>query len=145
MAVWQDDVPSVLQFAPKPVACSLEIARGFRKKDGSPVFISRMGNVATLEGAEDVAQIVGEIVDALVVTPSCLDSDIPANLEAIRHAGETFEQGNVDHLTTKLTSLLARKDYVAERGEEARATVEAHFSWDTIVEEIEGVYITARH
>jgi len=74
-----------------------------------------------------------------------LVSDIPENLEAMHHSGFSFKNTNVDDLAHQLRFLLRHPEVVQEKGEEAQAVIEIKFNWKRISEQVEGVYITARH
>jgi glycosyltransferase involved in cell wall biosynthesis len=74
-----------------------------------------------------------------------LVSDIPENLEAAHHAGFSFKNKDVDDLAKQLKYVLHHEDEVKEKGEEAQAVIETKFDWKHIADQIEGVYITARH
>ncbi|MDA0208189.1 MAG: glycosyltransferase family 4 protein [bacterium] len=85
------------------------------------------------------------VLEAMAAGVMPLVSDIAGNKEAIKQSGETFKKGDVDDLTKKLQSLLRSTSRVHDGGEEARAIVEHDFSWDKVAEQVEGVYLTARH
>jgi glycosyltransferase involved in cell wall biosynthesis len=85
------------------------------------------------------------ILEAMSFGLAPLVSDIPANVEAIHHAGVTFESANVDDLEKKLRDLIAQPKEVEHRAEESQAIIEVHFNWDKISEHIESVYVSARH
>ncbi|MFH1632185.1 MAG: glycosyltransferase family 4 protein [bacterium] len=85
------------------------------------------------------------ILEAMSHGIAPLVSDIPENVEAIHGAGFKFESGNIDQLHHKLSELIKAPKLVAERAEEAQATVDIHFNWDVIADRVEAVYVTARH
>ena len=74
-----------------------------------------------------------------------LVSNIPENLEAAHHAGFSFKNTDVEDLKKQLQYVLTHPEQVEEKGEEAQAVIETKFDWKLITQQIEGVYITARH
>ena len=69
-----------------------------------------------------------------------LTSDIEANVEALGGCGLTFTAGNVPHLRDRLQFALGHPDFVHACAGPARARVQATYSWDTVVTQLEDVY-----
>jgi glycosyltransferase involved in cell wall biosynthesis len=65
---------------------------------------------------------------------------IEQNRETIGDAGTAFEAGNPADLRAKLAALLADRDYIATLGARARLRIEAVYSWERVVDELEMLY-----
>jgi glycosyltransferase involved in cell wall biosynthesis len=82
------------------------------------------------------------ILEAMSYGNCCLVSDIPANLEAIGDAGFHFANKNVDDLADRLGWLLENSEQVASVNIVARERVKQHYSWQSISEQIEKLYLS---
>jgi glycosyltransferase involved in cell wall biosynthesis len=82
------------------------------------------------------------ILEAMSYGNCCLVSDIPENLEAIGEAGFHFANGNVDDLTDRLGWLLEHDEEVASVNIKAKGRVRQYYSWQSISEQIEKLYLS---
>lgn len=82
------------------------------------------------------------ILEAMSYGNCCLVSDIPENLEAIGDAGFHFMNKNVDDLADRLCWLLDHSEDVASVSVGAKERVRQHYSWQSISEQIEKLYLS---
>jgi glycosyltransferase involved in cell wall biosynthesis len=82
------------------------------------------------------------ILEAMSYGNCCLVSDIPANLEAIGDAGFHFANKNIDDLTDRLQWLLDHNEQVASINARAKERIRQHYSWQSISEQIEKLYLS---
>ncbi|RMD51391.1 glycosyltransferase, partial [Candidatus Parcubacteria bacterium] len=85
------------------------------------------------------------LLEAMSHGAAVLVSNIEANLETVKDAGFVFAAGDVIDLTDKIRYLLSNPAAVAIKKEESILVVKKYYTWDKIAEEVESVYITARH
>jgi glycosyltransferase involved in cell wall biosynthesis len=85
------------------------------------------------------------VLESMSFGTPVLVSDIPENLEAMHHAGFSFENTNVDDLTKKLKDLLDHPDRVQEAAERVQDIIQNEFNWDVIVKKTEALYRLVRH
>lgn len=82
------------------------------------------------------------ILEAMSYGNCCLVSDITENLEAIGDAGFSFMNKNVDDLTDRLRWLLEHREQVASVNAGAKERIRQHYSWQSISEQIEKLYLS---
>jgi glycosyltransferase involved in cell wall biosynthesis len=82
------------------------------------------------------------ILEAMSYGNCCLVSDIPENLEAIGDAGFHFTNRNVDDLEDRLRWLLENREQVASVNVGAKERIRQHYSWQSISEQIEKLYLS---
>jgi len=82
------------------------------------------------------------ILEAMSYGKCCLVSDILENLEAIGNAGFYFANGNVDELVCRLHWLLQNREQVEAVSVEAKERIRQHYSWQSISEQIEKLYLS---
>jgi glycosyltransferase involved in cell wall biosynthesis len=82
------------------------------------------------------------ILEAMSYGNCCLVSDIPENLEAIGDAGFHFMNKNVDDLVDRLCWLLEHGEEVASVNVGAKERIRQHYSWQSISEQIEKLYLS---
>jgi len=82
------------------------------------------------------------ILEAMSYGHCCLVSDIPENLEAIGDAGFHFMNRNIDDLTDRLCCLLEHSEDVASVNIGAKERIRQHYSWQSISEQIEKLYLS---
>ncbi|MEI6511174.1 MAG: glycosyltransferase family 4 protein [Candidatus Uhrbacteria bacterium] len=84
------------------------------------------------------------VLEAMSYGRPVLVSDIPENLEAMKNAGFSFENKNVDDLAKKLGDLIAHPEIVAEAAKSTQEVVLKHFNWEIIAVHTEAVYLSIR-
>lgn len=84
------------------------------------------------------------VLEAMSYGRPVLVSDIPENLEAMKNAGFSFENRNVDGLAKKLGDLIARPETVADAAKNTQEVVRKHFNWEIIAVHTEAVYLSIR-
>jgi len=82
------------------------------------------------------------ILEAMSYGNCCLVSDIPENLEAIGDAGFHFANKDVDDLADRLSWLLEHSGEVASVNVKAKERIRQHYSWQSISEQIEKLYLS---
>jgi glycosyltransferase involved in cell wall biosynthesis len=82
------------------------------------------------------------ILEAMSYGNCCLVSDIPENLEAIGDAGFQFINGDVDDLAYRLQWLIEHSEKVASVYVGAKERIKQHYSWQSISEQIEKLYLS---
>ena len=82
------------------------------------------------------------ILEAMSYGNCCLVSDIPENLEAIGDVGFHFISKNVDDLEGRLRWLLEHSGEVASVNIGAKERIRQHYSWQSISEQIEKLYLS---
>ena len=82
------------------------------------------------------------ILEAMSYGKCCLVSDIPANLEAIGDTGFHFVNKNIDDLTGRLRWLLENPVEVEAVSFSAKERIRQHYSWESISEQIEKLYLS---
>lgn len=82
------------------------------------------------------------ILEAMSYGNCCLVSDIPENLEAIGDAGFQFINGDVDDLADRLQWLIEHSEKVASVNVGAKERISQHYSWQSISEQIEKLYLS---
>jgi glycosyltransferase involved in cell wall biosynthesis len=80
------------------------------------------------------------LLEAMSYGSCCVASDIPENKEAIGRFGYTFKSRDSDNLRRVLSDLIDHPEKVDLMKEPARAHVLRNYSWDTVSEQIEGLY-----
>jgi len=82
------------------------------------------------------------ILEAMSYGNCCLVSDIPENLEAIGDAGFHFANKDIDDLAEHLNWLLKNPAEVEALNAGARERVRQYYSWESISEQIEKLYLS---
>ena len=82
------------------------------------------------------------LLEAMSYGNCCVASDIPENLEAIEDYGYTFRNRDTDDLRKVLEELIEHPEKVEQKKEAAREHVLKNYSWDTIADQIEGLYFS---
>jgi glycosyltransferase involved in cell wall biosynthesis len=82
------------------------------------------------------------VLEAMSYGNCCLVSDIPENLEAIGDAGFPFINGDVDDLANRLQWLIEHSEQVASVNVGAKERIRQHYSWQSISEQIEKLYLS---
>lgn len=85
------------------------------------------------------------VLEAMSYGRPVLVSDIPENLEAMKNAGFSFENKNVEDLAEKLGALISHPETVAEAAKSTQEVVRKHFNWEIIAVHTEAVYLSIRH
>lgn len=80
------------------------------------------------------------LLEAMSYGLPCLASDIPENKEVVGDAGLLFRNRDVDDLERTLSWIMAHAIDGLELGAKARRRVQALFSWDHVVDQLEGLY-----
>ena len=82
------------------------------------------------------------ILEAMSYGHCCLVSDIPENLEAIGDAGIHFASRDVGDLENHLRRLLDHPEEVAAVNAGAKDRIRQHYSWGSISEQMEKLYLS---
>jgi len=82
------------------------------------------------------------ILQAMGCGNCVLASDIPQNLESIGDAGISFKNKNPEDLARKIRLLLSNADIVEDHRRKAVDRVATLYSWDSIADRFEKVYIS---
>jgi len=82
------------------------------------------------------------LLEAMSYGSCCLSSDIPENLEAVEAYGYTFKNRDVMDLKKQLQFLIDNPEKVKEKKKPAREHVLNNYSWDTIADQMEGLYFS---
>ena len=82
------------------------------------------------------------LLEAMSYGSCCLASDIPENLEAIEKFGYTFKNRNATDLREKLAYLVENPEKVREKKKISRAYVLNNYSWDTVADQMEELYLS---
>ena len=85
------------------------------------------------------------LLEAMARRKAVLVSDIRENTEAIGDTGFVFKNKDVADLKCQLEMILANPAEALRKGEAARARIESHYNWDTIVIAIENMYNRAHN
>ncbi|MCD4719920.1 MAG: glycosyltransferase family 4 protein, partial [Desulfobacula sp.] len=81
------------------------------------------------------------LLEAMSYGSCCLASDIPENLEAVEDFGFTFKNRDVEDLREKLGYLIDNPEKVRQKKKIAREHVLNNYSWDTITDQMEELYL----
>jgi glycosyltransferase involved in cell wall biosynthesis len=98
-------------------------------------------NAAVYVQPSEIEGLSIALLEAMSYGNCCLVSDIPENKEAIADTGFTFENKNIDDLSSKISQLLASPDLQKNVAEKARARVQEYYCWDKITLEFEDMYL----
>lgn len=82
------------------------------------------------------------LLEAMSYGNCCVASDIPENLEALEHHGYTFEDRSAEDLRRVLNDLIRHPEKVEEKKPSAREHVLGKYSWDTIADRMEELYVS---
>ena len=82
------------------------------------------------------------LLEAMSYGNCCLASDIPENLEAVETFGYYFKNRDVESLRQKLAELVRQPDKVDGIRRAAREHVLTHYSWDTVADRMEDLYLS---
>jgi glycosyltransferase involved in cell wall biosynthesis len=80
------------------------------------------------------------LLEAMSYGNTCIASDIPENLECLGEAGLYFRSKDPEDLARVLDWSLRNPEAARELGGKARNRVEAYFSWDRVVDQLESLY-----
>ncbi len=81
------------------------------------------------------------LLEAMSYGNCCVASDIPENLEALETYGYTFANRDPDSLFQVLKDLIKHPEKVNVKKERAREHVFKNYSWDSITEQMEHLYL----
>ncbi|MBA7515421.1 Spore coat protein SA [subsurface metagenome] len=81
------------------------------------------------------------VLEAMSYGNCCLVSNIPENLEAIDKFGYSFRNQDIDNLKEELCSLINNRNKVNKVKEVAKNYVLANYSWDSVTDKMENLYI----
>jgi glycosyltransferase involved in cell wall biosynthesis len=82
------------------------------------------------------------LLDAMNYGNCCVASDIPENLEAVESHGYTFRNRDAEDLRRLLTELIDNPARVAEKRRAAREHVRRNYSWDSVTDQLESLYLS---
>jgi glycosyltransferase involved in cell wall biosynthesis len=82
------------------------------------------------------------LLEAMSYGNCCVASDIPENLEAIESFGYTFKNRDSNDLKNVLMDLISNPDKVHKKKESARNHVLKNYSWDSIADQMEALYLS---
>jgi len=85
------------------------------------------------------------VLEAMSFGTPVLVSDIPENIEAMHHAGFSFQNQDVDDLAQELERLINHPDLVEEAARNVQDVIRKDFSWQMIAEKTETLYRSIRH
>jgi len=85
------------------------------------------------------------LLDAMSFARCCIVSDIAENLDALGTAGLTFRYTDSNDLARQLRVAAASSESNAVLGQLARARVLEHYSWDTVTDQLEELYLETVH
>jgi glycosyltransferase involved in cell wall biosynthesis len=80
------------------------------------------------------------LLEAMSYGNACIASDIPENLEVLGEAGLPFRSKDPEDLARVMEWCIRNPEAATELGRKARHRVEAHFSWERVVEQLESLY-----
>jgi glycosyltransferase involved in cell wall biosynthesis len=81
------------------------------------------------------------LLEAMSYGRPAIVSNLPEHLEVVADgAGIVFQQGDADGLARAIESAASRRGELDAMGAKARAIVDEHYNWDTIVRQVEAVY-----
>lgn len=80
------------------------------------------------------------LLESLAFGRCTIISDIPENLEVAGDCAVTFRSRDVVDLREKMQDCIDHPERMREYGERARRRIEAQFSWDRVVDQLEGIY-----
>jgi glycosyltransferase involved in cell wall biosynthesis len=82
------------------------------------------------------------LLEAMNYGNCCVSSDIPENLEAVEDYGYTFRSRDVGDLRRVLAGLVADPKKVHEMKLPALEHVRRNYSWDTVTDQMEALYVS---
>jgi len=82
------------------------------------------------------------LLEAMNYGNCCVASDIPENLEAIESHGYTFRNRDPEDLFRVLAGLIDNPGMVAEKRRAARDHVRSNYSWDSVTDQLEALYVS---
>jgi glycosyltransferase involved in cell wall biosynthesis len=82
------------------------------------------------------------LLEAMSYGNCCVASDIPENLEVIETHGFTFRNRDTEDLARLLGELIDQPGMVAEKGSAAREHARRNFSWDSVTNRLESLYLS---
>lgn len=82
------------------------------------------------------------LLEAMSYGNCCLASDIPENREAVETFGYYFRNRDVGSLRHELNELIRQPDKVDRIRKVAREHVLTHYSWDTVADQMEDLYLS---
>ena len=99
-----------------------------------------LGNAALFVLPSDLEGLSLALLDAMAAGRCVLASDIAENCEVAADAGFTFRHGDVRHLRSIMTTLLADAELRRNAGQRARERVRQLYLWEDVVSELENIY-----
>jgi glycosyltransferase involved in cell wall biosynthesis len=90
----------------------------------------------------EIEGLAVSLLEAMSYGRCAVTSDIPENLEVINGYGYSFQNKSYKDLKKVLQKLLAEPDSVHSMGKKAREYIKQNYSWDTIIEQLEKVYLS---
>jgi glycosyltransferase involved in cell wall biosynthesis len=97
-------------------------------------------NAAVFVQPSEVEGLSIGLIEAMSYGLQCVASDIPENREVIGEAGLLFRSKDTDDLQRVLNGTMEDRTSAAEIGARARCRVAELFSWDLVVDQLEGLY-----
>jgi glycosyltransferase involved in cell wall biosynthesis len=88
----------------------------------------------------DVEGMPMSLLEAMSYGCCCLTSDISECADVLGGAGLTFPKGNLEALSSALFTLLGDSARASCLGDAAKACVEKHYDWDSVIEKTLEVY-----
>lgn len=88
----------------------------------------------------DVEGMPMSLLEAMAYGCCCVTSDISECADVLGNAGLTFPRGEVLSLRNALATLLVDPAHAAGLGDAAKACVETHYDWDSVVERTLEIY-----
>ena len=73
-----------------------------------------------------------------------LASNIPENVEIVKHCGLSFKNKNITDLAKQLSYLIEQPELINELGKKARKHVLSHYNWQEIADKIHQCYLNPK-
>lgn len=81
------------------------------------------------------------LMSAMACQRCVIVSDIDQNLETVGDTGLSFRSNNVDSLRSVMLELLNNPEEIKILGSKARKRIETTFTWDSVVDQLEKLYL----
>jgi glycosyltransferase involved in cell wall biosynthesis len=105
-----------------------------------PLLGELYSNAGAYVQASEIEGMSTSLLDAMSYGRCCIVSDIPENLDVLGSAGIAFRSADIENLAHRLASVTQSGEMSRLLGSMARKRVLAHFSWDSIAEELISLY-----